>query len=105
MIKSLTKLYKRARIVILSIILVFSIALLIINEVIMTKKEQRNYKEDHKLAKLICAIVNTFLFVSILEIDKPILFFIINLTYFFGVNSMAYIIEAVRKHKHKHDVI
>jgi hypothetical protein len=92
--------------VILITLLVIDIILLILTlRFDMTKKDKKLYSQDHKLAKFICAIINTFLFVSILEIDKPVLFFLVNLTYFFGANTLGYIIETVRGHKHKHDVI
>jgi hypothetical protein len=71
----------------------------------MTKKDKRDYKIDHILAKLLCALINTVLFVIVFEIHKPVLFYFINLTYFFGVNTLGYIIESIRGHKHKHDAI
>jgi len=104
-IKYLTKVYKCVRMVILSILLVFSLTILITNEVIMTKKDKKEYFIIHKLAKFICAIINTILFMLVLDIDHPILFFIINMTYFFGTNTIAYILEAVTHKKHKHDIL
>lgn len=65
--------------------------------------KKSEYPVIHKLAKLIAAIVNTVLFTIILDIDHYILFGIINFTYFFGVNSIAYSIETIFNVRHRHD--
>lgn len=66
----------------------------------MTKRHKRRrdeYNRDHKLAKLfICTIV-----ICLLLIDTRICDIIAVITWFFGVNSVQYIIEAVEHHKHK----
>jgi hypothetical protein len=69
----------------------------------MTRKIE--YAVIHKLSKFLCAILNTFLFTLIFDIEHYILFFIINLTYFFGVNSIGFLLEEVLHLKHKHDLI
>lgn len=69
----------------------------------MTRKGEYNF--THKISKLLCAVLNTFLFSLVFNIEHYILFFIINLTYFFGVNSIAFLIEKVLHLSHKHDLI
>lgn len=69
----------------------------------MTRKSE--YALVHKLSKLVCAIINTILFGFIFDIEHPIIFFIINLTYFFGVNTIGSIVERVLHLKRKHDLI
>jgi len=91
--------------VIYGIILVIGFILSIILRLGMKKRSNKHYQQDHKLAKLICAIINTILLIVVLDIDKPFLFFIINLTYFFGANTIAFCLETIRGHKHKHDII
>lgn len=104
--KVLTKLFRYVSIVINSFLLSYYLLVLSIDLYLdMTKRERRDYKINHKLAKFLCAIINTILFVNVLEIDKPILFFLINITYFFGVNTIGYILESIRHKKHKHDII
>lgn len=73
------------------------------------RNNKLTYKKDHKLAKLVCLLINTLLFILYFnltnEFFKYILFFVANATYFFGVNSIGYLIESIRHHKHKHDII
>ena len=73
----------------------------------MTKKQKKKleYAISHKLAKFICAIVNTALFEIIFKLDweQSLLFAAVNLTYFFGVNTIARIIEKFTSFKEKHD--
>ena len=64
---------------------------------------RNSYPVFHKSAKLICFLVNTILGLLILEIDNAILFGVMNFTYFFGVNTIGYVLEVIFKVKHKHD--
>jgi hypothetical protein len=66
---------------------------------------QTEYALDHKLAKLLVCILNTILFSIVFEIDHYIGFFFINATYFFGVNTVARLLEKILGHKKKHEVI
>lgn len=74
----------------------------------MTKSD-KEYRQDHKLAKLACLLINTILFILYFnltnEILKYIIFIVANATYFFGVNTIGYLIESIRNHNHKHDRI
>ena len=67
------------------------------------------YKRDHNLAKLICFLINTILFILYFNLTnetiKIILFVVANATYFFGVNTIGFIIESICKHPHKHNKI
>ena len=70
----------------------------------MTKRERkREYNLVHRISKLICATINTVLFISIFDISHPIIFFIANITYFFGVNGISLIIEKILHMRKKHD--
>jgi hypothetical protein len=69
------------------------------------KKEAKEYDLAHKLGKLLCAIINSVLFALIFNVDHIFLFFLVNLTYFFGVNTFARLIERVLHYKKKHEVI
>lgn len=70
-----------------------------------TKKVVKEYDLAHKLGKLICAIINTLLFVAIFKVDHYVLFFLANLTYFFGVNSVARLIEMTLNYRKKHEIL
>lgn len=67
----------------------------------MNKKAQ--YAIAHKLAKFIIFAFNTSLL--LLDIDMTLALVVINFTYFFGVNSIAYLIENLLHFRHKHDKI
>lgn len=75
----------------------------------MTRKNKELYNKDHKLAKLICLMINTVLFMIYFNLTNDILkimiFIVANATYFFGVNSFGYLIETIKHHKHKHNKI
>ena len=66
------------------------------------------YKEDHKLAKhIICSsivvLANLSFFVSF-----PYDILLTNISiilWFWGINPTAYLIENIRKHAHKHDLL
>lgn len=73
------------------------------------KNKEKEYRKDHKLAKLICFLINTILFIIYFNLTNTvlqyILFITVNFTYFFGVNTIGYIIESIKHHKHKHEVL
>ena len=81
--------------------------LLLINyKIIMTIKEKKIiYHKDHILAKILCCIINTLLILFYISTNSIILLVVANIFYFFGVNSIAYTIETVKQHSHKHDKI
>lgn len=64
-----------------------------------------NYDKDHKLAKLIVAIVVTCL-ITLAQFSELPYSLILNgvsvFVWFFGVNPTAYVIESILKHEHKH---
>jgi hypothetical protein len=62
-----------------------------------------NYSKDHKLAKLIMALIVC----GLLYIDGSLtlLQWSAVLIWVFGVNPIAYLIESVLKHPHKHDKV
>lgn len=64
------------------------------------------YKTDHVLAKLIIAVVVTTL-ITIAQVSGFPVSAILNglavFIWFFGVNPVAYLIEEIRGHAHKHD--
>ena len=55
----------------------------------MTKKQSNEYRVDHKLAKLIVCLFNTALFLIVFEVNHALIFLVINITYFFGVNTVV----------------
>jgi|DEB0MinimDraft_10_1074344.scaffolds.fasta_scaffold00875_12 fatty acid desaturase len=65
-----------------------------------------NYKQDHVLAKLIIAVIVAILITGAQLSNMPISL-ILNISavfvWFFGVNPLAYLIEEIRGHSHKHD--
>lgn len=71
--------------------------------------EKQKYELDHKIGKLICFIINTVLFILYFNLDnenlKLLVFVIANATYFFGVNTISFIIESILHHRHKHNII
>lgn len=69
----------------------------------MTSKQRYNYV--HQIAKLIVCAINTILLLLSKEFDVTIILIFLNFTYFFGVNSIAYLIEAALHYKHKHNKI
>jgi ACR3 family arsenite efflux pump ArsB len=65
-----------------------------------------DYKQDHVLAKLIIAIVVAILITGAQISSMPIslvLNIVAIFVWFFGVNPLAYLIEEIRGHSHKHD--
>lgn len=72
------------------------------------KRQVDHYKQDHKTAKtVICSIVIMLVMIS-KYVSFPVSLIIEALaviTWFFGVNPMGYLVEKVRKHKHKHDLL
>lgn len=77
-----------------------------------SKKNRIEYDQDHKLAKTIMFIyqvVVTVLITYVLIVENPIyilpLFIAKELGYFFGVNTVGYIIETIKHHKHKHNKV
>ncbi len=73
----------------------------------MTKRQQ--YETDHRIGKFICFLINSILFLLYFhltsEILKVIIFLFANATYFFGVNTISFLIETFLHHKHKHNKI
>ncbi len=72
---------------------------------IMKKRTKRNYAHTHKIAKIILCLFNTALLVFATTYDITTLLILMNFTYFFGVNSIAYLLEVCLHLKHKHDKI
>lgn len=63
------------------------------------------YDKDHKLAKLIIAIIVTMLITAAQLSGLPaslILNGVAVFVWFFGVNPLGYVIESIFKHEHKH---
>ena len=71
----------------------------------MYKYKPINYKSIHKLAKLIVCMFNTILLLFATHYEIITLLIIMNFTYFFGVNSVAYLLEKILHIQHKHDKI
>jgi uncharacterized membrane protein len=74
----------------------------------METKDQEMYKKIHLISKTIVFLINTVLLYVIvlfgtnLHLVLSILVFY-NCTYFFGVNTIAFIIETILKVKHQHN--
>lgn len=74
----------------------------------MKARNKMNYKRIHLISKTIVFLINTsllyiiVLFGTNLALVLSILVFY-NCTYFFGVNTVAFIIETMLKVKHQHD--
>jgi hypothetical protein len=64
------------------------------------------YKQDHYLAKLITCVLVICIGTLSLEYDLPYLSLVLGtFLWFFGVNTIGYIIEAVRHHVHGHNKV
>ena len=65
-----------------------------------------NYDRDHKLAKVLIAVLIIILLVTANFLKEYSLIININIViiWFFGVNFMGRIIESIRKHAHNHDI-
>ena len=61
------------------------------------------YKHIHKLAKLIVCLINTVLVLVFYHSHIELLIIFINISYFFGVNTVAYVLESILHTKHEHD--
>ena len=66
-----------------------------------------NYDKDHKLAKLLIAVLIIILLIVANFFKEFSLIININIViiWFFGVNSMGRLIESIRKHNHNHNII
>jgi hypothetical protein len=63
------------------------------------------YQQDHKLAKLIVFAL-VILCMLLNQMFQSILLNILSVgIWFFGVNPVAYIIETIKGHPHKHDKV
>jgi len=72
----------------------------------MSNKERKIiYHKDHILAKIICCLINSILVLLYVKTNSLVFLLLANVTYFFGVNSISYIIEIVRHHPHNHDKV
>lgn len=66
------------------------------------------YKEDHKIAKVIVYIIIITLYNISFFVSFPYGLILNNLAisiWLFGINPTAYIVESIRKHVHKHDIL
>jgi hypothetical protein len=62
---------------------------------------QQQYKQDHKIAKILALlIVFTLLY---FDGTLTLLNGLAILVWFFGINSIGYVVEAIRGHDHNHD--
>lgn len=69
----------------------------------MSKKQK--YDLTHKIAKLIVFSINTALLLISEKTNLTVVLLIVNFTYFFGVNTVAYMLESILNLKHKHDKV
>lgn len=69
-----------------------------------SKKRKLYYKQDHTAAKLITWAIGLPLLWFLIE-DHTVfmLAMVLHGLYYFGVNTIAHIIEIVRKHRRQHD--
>ncbi len=63
------------------------------------------YKQDHKIAKFLVCFTVVLLMVLNKRFDVLYLDVAAVIIWFFGVNTTAYVVEALRHHSHKHDRI
>lgn len=71
----------------------------------MSNKAEREYKQDHVIAKSIATIVLVIAVVLNRELDNVYLDVFIVIAWIWSVNSAGYLIETLRGHKHRHDKI
>jgi 1,4-dihydroxy-2-naphthoate octaprenyltransferase len=71
-----------------------------------------NYDRDHRLAKAVMAAIELGLtcLVMFCLIEQSFTVLVIGLLlkeagYFYGVNTVAYIIETIKKHPHRHNIV
>lgn len=62
----------------------------------------KEYHQDHLLAKILLAIILTVL--ALIE-GFSVLSIVMVWLWLFGTNPLAYVIEKVRNHPHKHDKV
>ena len=72
----------------------------------MTRKQE--YKLDHTIGKIVILAISTALIISCVFIKQThyllLVLAINNVLYWFGVNTIAYIVETVMHHSHKHEL-
>lgn len=72
----------------------------------MTNNERKIiYHKDHILAKIICCLINSILVLLYVKTNSLVFLLLANVTYFFGVSTLGYIIESVKGHQHLHEKI
>lgn len=69
----------------------------------MSKKQK--YDLTHRIAKFIVFFLNTILLLLSEKYNLTYVLVIVNFTYFFGVNSIAWLIEEIFKSNHGHNKI
>jgi hypothetical protein len=73
----------------------------------MNKRNKKEYESDHRLAKVFVAIIQIVMTLIAIKYTtgalQAILVVLIlkELLYYFGTNTLQYIIEVIRKHRHK----
>lgn len=65
----------------------------------------KGYSKVHKLAKFIVCLVNTVLVLLYSQTHMELLLIFVNISYFFGVNTVAYLLESVLHLRHRHDKV
>lgn len=73
------------------------------------EQRKNTYHRVHVTAKVIVFLINTaLLYIVYLLNDRQLTLYLLafyNATYFFGVNTVSYLIERVLHLKHLHDIV
>lgn len=68
--------------------------------------DQQTYTADHRVAKLIVCISYIVLGAVSIETNNPYIALVLGtVVWFFGVNTVGYLIESLRGHPHQHQVL
>ena len=73
------------------------------------EKKTKDYKSDHMIAKIVIAIIVSVLISVAQFTESKLITLILNISgvfiWIFGINITGYLIETLRGHKHKHEII
>ena len=64
-------------------------------------KRRSEYHVDHVIAKLLVCAFQIGLVVAYISTDLTMLLILMTILYYFGVNTVQYLIELVKHHSHK----
>lgn len=68
-------------------------------------EHKRQYQQNHLSAKVIVCCIQLVLVLLIDIVQTKLLILLAVVLYYFGVNTVAYLLEHIRGHRHRHDKI